>query len=119
MGCVRRPLNGQIPPVWARNPYLATRGWTSNDVITRAKRKLLAAGFIHETAMGHRPNKAAWYAVTWRTLDKIPGYDFGAAETFQRGAYRHSDPVAPAPARPSPGPVVRATGPPRLQQMAA
>ncbi|MGE8318347.1 MAG: hypothetical protein ACN6O3_06330 [Comamonas sp.] len=39
--------------------YLSTRGWKSNDVITRAKAELLAAGFIHETVKGARPNKAS------------------------------------------------------------
>ena len=70
--------------------YLAKRGWKSADVITRAKRELLAAGFIFETVKGHRPNRASWYAVTWRTLDKLPGYDTGAALTFERGAYQNS-----------------------------
>jgi len=67
--------------------YLGERGWKSADVITRAKRELLGAGFIHETVQGHRPNKASWYAVTWRALDRLPGYDAGALETFKRGAY--------------------------------
>ena len=73
--------------------YLAKRGWKSADVITRAKRELLAAGFIFETVKGHRPNRASWYAVTWRTLDKLPGYDTGAALTFERGAYQKSAPL--------------------------
>lgn len=72
----------------ASGAYLATRGWKSADVITRAKRELLNAGFIFETVKGHRPNKASWYAVTWRALDKQHGYDEGAALCFKRGAYR-------------------------------
>lgn len=67
---------------------LAARGWNSNDTITKAKRELLEAGFIHETVKGHRPNKASWYAVTWQTLDRLDGYDPGAAKSFRRGAYR-------------------------------
>ena len=68
--------------------YLARRGWKSSDVITRAKRELLDAGFIFETVKGHRPNRASWYAVTWQRLDKLPGYDTGAALCFERGAYQ-------------------------------
>jgi hypothetical protein len=79
--------------------YLSKRGWTSNDVITRAKRELIAAGFIHETVMGHRPNKAGWYAITWQRLDRIPGFDAGAAETFRRGAYLDSTPLRPQKTR--------------------
>lgn len=68
--------------------HLRQRGWNSADVINRAKKELLSAGFIHETVKGHRPNKASWYAVTWQTLDRLQGYDEGAALTFERGAYR-------------------------------
>ena len=68
--------------------YMATRGWRSADVIDRAKRELLEAGFIFQTVMGHRPNKASWFAVTWRALDKLPGYDAGADKCFERGAYQ-------------------------------
>lgn len=73
--------------------YLQTRGWKSVDMLTKAKRGLLDAGFIFQTVMGHRPNKASWYAVTWRALDKLPGYDAGAAECFERGAYKKSAPL--------------------------
>ncbi|SDZ73810.1 hypothetical protein [Acidovorax soli] len=68
--------------------YMAGRGWNSVDMLTKAKRELLDAGFIFETVKGQRPNKAARYAVTWRALDRHPGYDIGATEAFQRGAYR-------------------------------
>jgi len=68
--------------------YMAGRGWNSNDMLTKAKRELMDAGFIFETVQGQRPNKAARYAVTWRALDRHPGYDVGSMEGFQRGAYR-------------------------------
>jgi len=95
-----RDNNGRL---LASGAHLSKRGWNSTDVITRAKRELLAAGFIHETVMGHRPNKASWYALTWRTLDRLPGYDFGAAETFKRGAYQQSMPLKNASLTPSHG----------------
>jgi hypothetical protein len=62
-------------------------------VVTRAKRELIEAGFIFETVMGQRPNKASWYAVTWYPLDKIPGYDAGAEKCFVRSAYRKNEPL--------------------------
>ena len=99
-----RDNNGRL---LASAAYLKKRGWGSTDVITRAKRELIAAGFIHETVMGHRPNKASWYAVTWRALDKLPGYDAGAAEAFRRGAYQN------APLIPSRGVETRSIAPPR------
>lgn len=72
-------------------------------MLTKAKRELLKGGFLHETVMGHRPNKASWYAMTWRALDRIPGYDAGAVESFRRGAYNEIAPVKNAPLRPSHG----------------
>ncbi|WP_458037710.1 hypothetical protein [Paraburkholderia graminis] len=67
--------------------YLKPRGWSSNDTIQRAKQELLDAGLIFETAKGQRPHKASWFACTWWTLDKLNGYDEGAAAGFARGAY--------------------------------
>ena len=85
-----RDNNGRL---LASSAYLAKRGWKSSDVITRAKRELLDAGFIFQTVMGHRPNKASWYAVTWRALDKLPNYDEGIAQLFERGAYQKKVPL--------------------------
>lgn len=99
-----RDNNGRL---LASRAYLASRGWKSAAVIDRAKRELIAARFIHETVKGHRPNKASWYAVTWRTLDRHPGYDHGAAETFVRGEYKN------APLSPSRGTERTAIGPSR------
>lgn len=73
--------------------YMETRGWKSVDMLTKAKRELLEGGFIFQTVMGHRPNKASWYAVTWRALDKLPGYDAGAEKCFERGAYQKTAPL--------------------------
>ncbi|MBP3980507.1 hypothetical protein J8G26_07135 [Acidovorax sp. JG5] len=111
--------------------YMAGRGWNSNDMLTKAKRELLDAGFIFETVKGQRPNKAARYAVTWRALDRNPGYDVGTAEAFQRGAYRMKDPVqnaSPVPPHgteknaslvPSHGPIDRPIAPPHGTERAS
>jgi hypothetical protein len=74
-----RDNNGRL---LASGKHLAGRGWTSSDTITRAKRELLAAGFVVETVKGSRPNKASWYAVTWHNLDPDAKYDQGAAQLF-------------------------------------
>ena len=70
--------------------YMSKRGWMSNDTISKAKLELTEAGFIYQTVMGHRPNKASWYAITWYSLDRLDGYDIGAAAGFSRGAYLKS-----------------------------
>ena len=88
-----RDNNGRL---LASAAYLSKRGWKSADVITRAKRELIDARFIFETVKGHRPNRASWYAVTWRALDKLPGYDAGATQLFERGAYQKNATLRPS-----------------------
>ncbi|KWT83879.1 hypothetical protein APY03_4434 [Variovorax sp. WDL1] len=79
---------------------MAPLGWTSNDMLTKCTRELVAAKLLHQTVVGHRPNKAAWFAVTWLGLDRLNGFDHGAAESFVRGAYKHADPLpSPKPSR--------------------
>jgi hypothetical protein len=82
-----RDNNGRL---LASGRHLSKRGWKSSDVILRAKRELLDAGFIYETVKGCRPNKASWYAITWQNLDKNPNYDYGAWEGWKkaRSGYR-------------------------------
>lgn len=80
--------------------YMGARGWKSMDMLNKAKNELVAGGFIFQTVMGHRPKKASWYAVTWRALDKLPGYDAGTMEGFRRGAYKKGSPVISAAPRP-------------------
>lgn len=80
----------------ASSKYLKTRGWTSVDTASRAKKELVDAGLIYETVKGHRPNKASWYAITWCNLDNIPGFDPGAREGFERSAYRKNEALKPS-----------------------
>jgi hypothetical protein len=91
-----RDNNGRL---LASRAHLAARGWTSNDTLGRALRELLAAGFVFQTVRGHRPNRASWYALTWFRLDKLPGFDAGAAEGFRRGAYLAAALPTPKPSR--------------------
>jgi len=79
--------------------YLVTRGWRSGDVILRAKRELLDAKLIYQTVQGHRPNKASWFALTWYTLDRLPGYDDDAVDGFRRGMYATTPLPKPKPTR--------------------
>jgi hypothetical protein len=69
------------------------RGWASSATIHKAKKELLAAGFLGETRKGHKPNKASWFALTWQTLDWSPEMDI-RRDGFARSAYlkTESDP---------------------------
>jgi hypothetical protein len=91
--------NGQLI---ATDRKLAERGWNSSGTISRAKRELLEAEFIFETVKGYRPNKASWFAVTWRALDPAPygkSYDPGVERMFFRSAYAKGDPLKVKPTR--------------------
>jgi hypothetical protein len=83
--------------------YMSKRGWMSNDTISKAKLELTEAGFIYQTVMGHRPNRASWYAITWYSLDRLVGYDVGAETGFLRGAYLKNPPLKNASLTPSHG----------------
>jgi hypothetical protein len=91
---------------------MTKRGWKSADMLDKAKRELLEGGFIFQTVQGHRPNKASWYALTWQTLDRLPGYDPGAVETFERGAYRNGGALKNTTLGPRHGTDGHTTGPP-------
>ena len=66
--------------------YLRPLGWKSNQTITRALRELVACGLLAETRKGARPNKAAWFALTWLDLDQGQGLDINA-NLYRRGDY--------------------------------
>lgn len=70
---------------------MQTRGWTSNDTLTRARRELQAAGLLFQTRIGMRPNRAAWYAVTWLELNWTSEMECSPS-AFPRGQYLHSAP---------------------------
>lgn len=71
---------------------LSSRGWTSNDTLTRARRQLEAVGLLFQTRMGARPNKAAWFALTWFGLDWCSEMEI-RPESFPRGQYARKEPL--------------------------
>jgi hypothetical protein len=76
--------------------YLKPKGWSSNGTVLRALHELQDCGLIFETRKGARPNKAAWFALTWRDLNQVVGLDIDP-KLFRRGGYMTPDPVAPKP----------------------
>jgi hypothetical protein len=79
--------NGNLYCTWEQ---MAQRGWKSKTTLKAAKDELVRAGFLCETRKGARPNKASWYAVTWRDLDVTDGLDIALA-AFPRSAYMRSN----------------------------
>jgi hypothetical protein len=68
--------------------FMKTRGWKSSDTLTRAIRELDQAGFIHQTVKGYRPNRASWWALTWRSLGPDRRFDPGAHATFKKFSFQ-------------------------------
>lgn len=55
------------------------KGWRSEATLDRAKKELLAAGFIAETRKGHLPNTCSLYGITWQPLNPNGKLDIGPA----------------------------------------
>lgn len=75
----------------ACDKYLKPMGWRSHDVVTRALRDLVACGLLVETRKGSRPNRSAWYALTWYPLNVRDGLDIDP-KYYDRGAYNRPNP---------------------------
>ena len=74
--------NGDLCAAWK---IMQPKGWNSEATLNRAKKELLAAGFIAETRKGKRPNLCSLYGITWQPLNPNPklettpsGFPFGA-----------------------------------------
>jgi hypothetical protein len=87
----KRGNNGRLV---ACGKYLRPLGWPSHDTINRCLNELMSAGLLFRTRRGQRPNKAAWYALTWFKLDTHPDMDAEAVD-FRRGTYRLGGSAAP------------------------
>jgi hypothetical protein len=66
--------------------YLAPLGWTSNDTVGRALKGLIASGLLIETRKGAKPNRAAWFALTWIDLQIKAGLDIDPRH-YMRGSF--------------------------------
>lgn len=91
---VARQYNGRNNgSLLASRSHMKPLGWKSSEMLTKCTRELLESRLLYLTVMGRRPNRAAWYAVTWQKLDTNAGYDAGAVEGFRRSAYKDGEPM--------------------------
>jgi hypothetical protein len=67
--------------------YLKPLGWKSNDTVSNALAQLKAHSLLVETRIGMRPNRAAWFALAWYSLDKTDGMDIDP-HTYRTGQYK-------------------------------
>src|SRR6185312_16780665 len=81
--------NGDFQAGWK---YAQKRGWKSPDTLDKAKKELIAKGFIAETRKGSFPNTCSLYGITWQGLDANPKFDIGRAG-FPVGAWNRNYPL--------------------------
>ena len=81
--------NGDLQAAFS---LMQPRGWNSETTLTKAKKELLAAGFIVEMRKGRRPNLCSLFALSWRPLNPSPKHDFGP-NGFQSYAYLKNQPL--------------------------
>ena len=70
--------------------YLHPKGWNSNATIHRAVRDLIDCRLLIETRKGARPNKAAWFALSWLALDQTSGIEIDPT-LYRTGGYMRPD----------------------------
>ena len=66
--------NGDLSAAWK---VMRPKGWHSESTLNKAKKELLAAGFIAETRKGRLPNLCSLYGITWQPLNPHPKLDIG------------------------------------------
>ncbi len=71
-------------------PWMKKRGWTSNDVLHRAKLELVERGLIIQTRQGGLNAGANLYAVTWLVITNFVGLDI-QSKHYHPGAWRLMD----------------------------
>ena len=70
--------------------YLHPKGWNSNATIHRAVRDLIDCRLLIETRKGARPNRAAWFALSWLALDQTSAIDIDPG-LYRTGGYMRPD----------------------------
>lgn len=75
-------------------PWLRSRGWTSNDVINRAKNELINRGLLILTRQGGMNAGANLYAVTWLPISDFSGLDI-QSKNYHQGKWRFLENAPP------------------------
>ncbi len=70
--------------------WLKKRGWTSNDVLHRAKLEFIERGLIIQTRQGGLNAGANLYAVTWLPISNFVGLDIKPKD-YHPGKWRFMD----------------------------
>jgi hypothetical protein len=66
--------NGDFCAAWK---FMSQRGWKSEATLNRAKKELIAAGFLCETRKGWLTNLCSLFGITWQPLNPNKKFDIG------------------------------------------
>lgn len=66
--------NGDLCAAWK---VMHPKGWRSEATLDKAKKELLASGFIALTRAGRLPNLCSLYGITWQPLNPNSKLDIG------------------------------------------
>jgi hypothetical protein len=66
--------NGDLCAAWK---IMQPKGWNSEATLNKAKKELIAAGFLAVTRIGRLPNLCSLYGITWQALNPNPKLDYG------------------------------------------
>lgn len=81
--CLGRQYNGRNNgDLCASLSVLKDLGWTSNDMVTNAKRELIDKNWIIETRAGGLRMGPSLYAITWQPINECPGKRLDIAPTI-------------------------------------
>ena len=80
--------NGDLCAAWK---VMHPKGWKSEATLNKAKKELLAAGFIAQTRAGRLPNLCSLYGITWQALNSSSKLDIGP-NGFPVGAWAQLPP---------------------------
>lgn len=81
--------NGDLCAAWK---VMHPKGWRSEATLNKAKKELLAAGFIAQTRLGRLPNLCSLYGITWQALNPSSKLDVGP-NGFPVGAWAELPPA--------------------------
>jgi hypothetical protein len=73
--------------------YLRARGWSSADVVDRAKKELVESGLAIKTRLGGLNAGPDLWALTWMPIANFSGLTEVSSASYQPGKWRLADPM--------------------------
>lgn len=96
---IRQHTGGNNGHLQLATGWLRRRGWTSADVVQRAKTELITRQLAIKTRLGGLNAGPDLWAVTWLPISNYAGLTEVSAMTYHPGAWHFLNPPVPIPKR--------------------